>query len=230
MASMRTWPERDRPRERLRDKGPSALGDAELLALILGTGAGGDNAVESARRIISELGGLERLAGQGLRALASLPGVGQAKASRIAAALELGVRVVERRAGVAGNGQFACSDDIYRAYRARLAPLPQEVLLAVALNNRNEPIGEIVVAKGSLADCQVGPREVFRPLIAEAAARAVLLHNHPSGDCTPSPNDVVLTRRLAEVGQLIGIPLVDHIVVGRGCYASLRDLGLMVGE
>lgn len=227
---MRTWPERDRPRERLREKGPAALGDAELLALILGTGAGQDNAVESARRILGEVGGLERLARLGLRGLAALPGVGQAKASRIAAARELGVRVVERRAGAADNGRFNCSGDIYKAFRARLSSLSQEVLLVVGLNNRNEPVREVEVARGSLSECQVGPREVFRPLIAEAAARAVVVHNHPSGDCTPSPFDVVLTRRLAEVGELIGIPVIDHVVVGRGSYASLRDLGLLVGE
>lgn len=227
---MRTWPACERPRERLRDKGPAALGDAELLALVLGTGAGQDNAVESARRIIGEVGGLERLARQGLRGLAGLPGVGEAKASRIAAALELGVRVVERRTGAADNGRFQCSADIYRAFRARLAALAQEVLLVIGLNNRNEPVCEVEVARGSLTECQVGPREVFRPLIAEAAARSVLVHNHPSGDCTPSPFDVVLTRRLAEVGELIGIPVVDHVVVGRGTYASLRDLGLLVGE
>ncbi|MBW2276253.1 MAG: DNA repair protein RadC [Deltaproteobacteria bacterium] len=227
---MHTWPEHDRPRERLKEKGPAALGDAELLALVLGTGAGQDNAVESARRILGEVGGVERLARQGLRGLASLPGVGEAKASRIAAALELGVRVIERRSGAADNGRFNCSADIYKAFRARLTTLTQEVLLVVGLNNRNEPVCEVEVARGSLSECQVGPREVFRPLIAETAARTVIVHNHPSGDCTPSPFDVVLTRRLAEVGELIGIPVIDHIVVGRGNYASLRDLGLLVAE
>jgi DNA repair protein RadC len=230
MASMRTWPARERPRERLREKGPAALGDAELLALVLGTGSGQDNAVESARRIIGEVGGIERLAGQGLRRLSSLPGVGEAKASRIAAALELGVRVVERRSGAAENGRFDCSADIYKTFAARMTTLTQEVLVVVGLDNRNRPVCEIEVARGSLTECQVGPREVFRPLITEAAARSVIVHNHPSGDCTPSPFDVLLTRRLAEVGELIGIPVIDHIVVGRGTYASLRDLGLLVAE
>jgi DNA repair protein RadC len=230
MASMSTWPERERPRERLREKGPAALGDAELLALILGTGSGRDNAVDSARRVLGRAGGLERLPGQGLRGLSALPGLGEAKAARIVAALELGVRVVERRSCAPDRGRFTCSADIYKAYRARLAALPQEVLLVVGLSTRNEPVCEVEVARGSLCDCAVGPREVFRPLIAEAAARAVAVHNHPSGDCTPSPHDVVLTRRLAEAGELLGIPVLDHIVIGRGTYASLRDLGLLVGE
>lgn len=227
---MHTWPERDRPRERLREKGPSALGDAELLALILGTGTGPENVVDLARRMLCELGGWERLARLGLRGLASMPGVGEAKASRIVAAVELGIRAVERYAGKEDHGRFSCSADIYRAYRARLTTLAQEVMLVVGLNARNEPICEVEVARGSLSECAVGPREVFRPLIAEAAARAVAVHNHPSGDCTPSPHDVVLTRRLTDVGELIGIPILDHVIIGRGSYASLRDLGLLVGE
>ncbi len=227
MASMCTMPARERPRERLREKGCGALGDAELIALLLGTGTGGENALDLARRILVELGGVERLVREGAGDLARINGLGEAKVSRIVAAIELGTRIVERRSTQERNRRFTCSADIWEAYRTRLVPLMQETFLAVGLNNRNEPIREEVVAKGSLNECTVEPREVFRPMISEAAARLVVLHNHPSGDPRPSPHDVALTRRLVKVGEIIGIPLVDHIVVGRKSYSSLRDLGLM---
>jgi DNA repair protein RadC len=226
VASLCTWPAEDRPRERLRGKGATALCDAELVALLLGTGGAGENALESSQRILREVGGLDRLAAAGLGSLRGVTGLGEAKAARILAAVELGLRVVERRSDVP-RCAFRCSEEIWEAYRARLGALPQEVFVVVGLNNRNEALREEVVAKGTLSECLVSPREVFRPMIAEAAARVVAVHNHPSGDPEPSPQDVALTRRLAEAGELIGIPLLDHVVIGRRGYASLRDMGLL---
>jgi len=226
MTSWRCWPSVDLPRERLRGKGAAALGDAELVALLLGTGRAGENALESSQRILGVVGGLDRLAAAGLGALTCVPGLGEAKASRILAAIELGLRVVERRSE-APKRAFCRSEDIWETYRARLGALQQEVFLVVGLNNRNEALREEVVAKGTISECVVSPREVFRPMIAEAAARIVALHNHPSGDPAPSPQDVALTRRLVEAGALIGIPLLDHVVIGRRGYASMRDMGLI---
>ena len=226
MSSLRSWPSVDLPRERLREKGATALGDAELIALLLGTGGAGENALESSQRILRAVGGLDRIASAGLGALTSVPGLGEAKASRLLAAIELGLRVVERRSD-ATKRAFCRSEEIWEAYRARLGALQQEVFMVVGLNNRNEALREEVVAKGTINECVVSPREVFRPMIAEAAARIVALHNHPSGDPAPSPQDVALTRRLAEAGALIGIPLLDHVVIGRRGYASLRDMGLI---
>jgi DNA repair protein RadC len=226
MSSLRSWPCADLPRERLKGKGAAALGDAELIALLLGAGGAGENALESSQRILRDVGGLDRLAAAGIGVLTSVPGLGEAKASRILAAVELGLRVVERRSE-APKRAFSRSEEIWEAYRARLGALQQEVFLVVGLNNRNEPLREEIVAKGTISECVVSPREVFRPMIAEAAARIVALHNHPSGDPAPSPQDVALTRRLAEAGALIGIPLLDHIVIGRRGYASLRDMGLI---
>jgi DNA repair protein RadC len=213
----------------MRGKGSGALGDAELLALLLGSGRPGENALDLARRLLSDIGGLEQLAKTGLGSLARLEGIGEAKACRLAAALELGVRLVERTGALARGSRFACSRDIFDAYHARLENLTQEVFLAVGLSNRNEPICERIVAIGTLCDCPVGPREVFRPMIEEAAARFAVLHNHPSGDPAPSPDDVALTRRLAEAGELVGIALVDHLVIGKGTYVSFRDAGLLGG-
>jgi DNA repair protein RadC len=228
MASTLPLTEGDRPRERLRDLGARSLGDAELVALVLGAGNGGGGALDVARDLLAAAGGLGRLARLGPHGLARLRGVGEAKAARIAAAFELGLRVIEQ-AGRDGRsrGRFGCSADIHEAFRVRLALLQQEVFFAVGLNNKNEPVREVLVAKGSLTECRVEPREVFRPMIAEAAARLVLVHNHPSGDPHPSSDDVALTHRLVEVGRLVGIPILDHVIVGHGSYASLRDLGLL---
>jgi DNA repair protein RadC len=181
-----------------------------------------------ARRILAATGGIQGLLGLGFGALANLPGVGKAKAARLIAASEMGVRTVEQlgKAGARNTG-FGCSLDIYKAYRARLGVLRQEVFLVVGLNNKNESIREIIVAQGSVNECRVEPREVFRPMIAEAATKVLLLHNHPSGDSTPSPQDLSITRRLCQVGDVIGIPILDHVVIGHDSYASMLDLGLL---
>ena len=227
MLSMSKWPKRDRPRERLRAHGPAALSDSELLALLLGTGSGRENAVDVARGILAQGGGLEALARLGLAELVRIGGVGEAKASRIVAAVEFGFRVVEQAEKKRSSCCFESSADIYELYKTRLALLREELVMVVGLSSRNQPVHEVVVAQGSVNECRVAPASVFRPMIAEAAARAVLLHNHPSGDPTPSPQDVALTRRLVCVGNAVGIPILDHIVIGRNAYSSLRDLGLL---
>jgi len=226
MSSMCSWLPAELPGGRLRGRGPTALGDAELIALLLGAGGAEEGALDSAERLLRELGGLDRLAAAGLGALTCLPGLGEAEASRILAAVELGLRIVERRDEAPGRA-FCSSEEIWETYRARLANLQQEVFFAIGLNNRNEAVCEEVIAKGTSSECLVSPRDVFRPMIAEAAVRIVVLHNHPSGDPAPSPQDVALTRRLAEAGALVGIPLLDHVVIGRRGYASMRDLGLI---
>ena len=227
MASMAKWPKRDRPRERLRELGRASLSDSEILALVLGTGSSTENVMDVARRVLAEVGGFEGLARHGFGTLGRLAGVGEAKASRIIAAVEMGVRIVEQTGRKASSSRFVCSADIFESYRARFCLLKHEVFMVAGLNSRNEPIHELTVAMGSVSECHVDPPQVFRPMIAEAATRAILLHNHPSGDPTPSPHDVALTRRLAEVGELIGIPVLDHVVIGGSSYSSLRDLGLL---
>ncbi|MCP4602137.1 MAG: DNA repair protein RadC [Proteobacteria bacterium] len=230
MASMSHWPARERPRERLHELGPSALSDAELLALILGTGSGRMNVIDVAHQILAETGGLDRISSQGLGAISRLPGMGKAKGARVVAALELGVRVVEQTGRKALNNRFECSMDIFDVYKARLGQLRKEVFIVVGLNSKNEAIKELTVAEGSVKECYVEPIEVFRPLIIESATRAILIHNHPSGDSTPSPHDVAITRRLAKVGDLLGIMVLDHVVIGHNIYSSLRDLGLFTDE
>jgi DNA repair protein RadC len=230
MSSISSWPERERPRERLKELGPRSLSDAELLALVIGAGSKGTNAVDAARRILVESGGLDGISDMGLGAIERLPFVGEAKGARIIACLELGQRALEIQRRKQRGGRMDCSADVFERHRSRLGNLRQEVFMAVGLSSKNEAIRELVIGQGSVNECRVEPREVFRPLIAEAATRAVLLHNHPSGDSQPSPYDVVLTRRLARVGDLVGIPILDHIVIARSSYSSLRDLGLLTED
>lgn len=212
----------------MRELGPSALSDSELLAVVLGTGSQKENAVEVGRRILAALGGVEHIGRHGLGSIAAIDGVGEAKAARIIAAVELGVRAFEQVGRKAAwKSRFGCSADIYVAYKARLSVLQHEVFLVVGLNNKNEVTRELIVAIGSVNECRVEPREVFRPMIAEAAARVILIHNHPSGDPEPSPDDVKLTKRLCSIGELIGIPILDHIVIGGKSYSSMRDLGIL---
>ncbi|MCP4198309.1 MAG: DNA repair protein RadC [Proteobacteria bacterium] len=225
---MSKWPKRDRPRERLRELGPSSLSDSEVLALLLSTGSGKENAVEVARRILVQGGGVEAIARQGMGELGRIAGVGEVKASRIVAAVEFGFRIVEQTEQRKASSRFESSADIFESYKTRLAVLREEVFVVVGLNSRNEPIHELAVAQGSVNECRVAPATVFRPMIVEAAARAVLLHNHPSGDPTPSPHDVALTKRLVSVGEMVGIPILDHVIIGRNSYSSLRDLGLLL--
>ncbi|MDJ0763410.1 MAG: DNA repair protein RadC [Myxococcota bacterium] len=228
MSTITDWPTRERPRERLREYGVSALSDAELLALVLGSGNGRVHVLEVARQLLRTLGGLEGIRNKGIGAMSKMPGLGAAKGARLLAALELGIRVVEQKGKRANEGRFHSSADIYEIYRARLGHLKQEVFMVVGLNAKNELLKERVVAKGSVDECHVAPPEVFRPLIAEAATRAILIHNHPSGDSTPSPHDVALTRRLIRAGELLGIQILDHVIIGTCAYASLRDLGVFL--
>ncbi|MBN2340180.1 MAG: DNA repair protein RadC [Deltaproteobacteria bacterium] len=216
-----------KPRERLREKGVAYLGDAELVAVLLGTGVQGMDTCQLAQRLLDKIGGVTGLAAQGLGGLCQVRGMGNAKAARLLAAVELGARVIERRSVEKGFNRFTCSRDIFRRYHARLCRLKQEVFLVVGLNNKNEVIHEVIVAMGSVDECRVIPREVYRPLIMEAAARTIMLHNHPSGDPQPSPEDIALTQRLWRVGELLGISMLDHLVIGNDSYCSFRDMGLL---
>lgn len=220
-------PNDERPRERLLRLGPNALSDSELLALVLGTGSAQQDALTLAAQLIAEIGGVDRLIGLEPAQLSRLRGLGLAKACRLSGALSLALRAIERRSRLVREGRFQCSRDIFEHFASRLGLLKHEVFYALGLSSRNEVLRELLVAQGTVNECRVEPQEVFRPLISEGAPRAVLVHNHPSGDPTPSPSDVSLTRRLVQGGQVLGIAILDHVIVGRSDFASLRDLGMM---
>lgn len=212
------------PREKLALCEPSRLTSVELVALLLGTGTRWLGVLELSQNLLETVGGPAGLLGKSMRGLTRIEGVGEAKAARLLAGVELGVRsyaqLEERKT------KLSRPEDVFDAYRLRLAPLRQEVIIAIGLSGRDEVISDQTVAKGALSGCCVEPREIFRPLVESAARRALVVHNHPSGDPTPSAEDIALTRRLAEAGDLLGIPLVDHVIVGRQGYSSLRELGV----
>jgi DNA repair protein RadC len=210
----------DRPRERVWRSGPNAIGDSELLALVLGPGVRQRSALDVALALVRSAGGIGVLARSSPRELAQITGVGAARATRVAAAFELGRRAVEHAHARSLIGR---ADDVYQCVAARLAGLSQEVFLVIGVDIRNGLLDIVECARGSVAGVEVHPREVFRPLVRMAAAGGVLVHNHPSGDPTPSPEDIELTRRLREVGTLLGIPIIDHVVVGASSYRSIAE-------
>ncbi len=215
----------DRPRERLRRHGARHLTLVELLTLLVGSGSGGGSAAAVAEGLAARAGGcLARLALLDVGALEEVPGVGTATACRVAAALELGRRAasadLDREAPVRGP------EDVFRLVGPRLRDLPQEEFHALLLNTRHRVVREVLVTRGILDASLIHPREVFRPAVAEGAAGLILVHNHPSGDPTPSPEDRAVTRQLAQAGRALGIPVLDHVVVGRGRWVSLSpELG-----
>lgn len=211
------------PRERLIAMGPGGLADVELVAVLLGTGMAGESALRMAARLLDEAGGLWELRQRSARELIDLPGLGPAKAMRLAAAFEAGLRALA--ASHEADAPLSNSEAVFARYGARLMASRIERFLVVSVDAKNRPQAVREVARGGRMTCQVDPSEVFRVLVANSASGAVFLHNHPSGDPAPSAEDVALTERLVAAGQLLQIRILDHLVVGRGRYRSLRDDG-----
>ncbi len=224
--TIKDWPSRERPRERFRTLGPAALRTAELLAILASSGSGGRSALEVAEELYEHFGrSLRRLASAPGSQLTLVPGIGEARAVAIQAALELGRRAAEevRR----DDDRVTTPREVYRRFELRLRDLRQEEFHVLLLSTQNAVIREHMVTRGILDASVVHPREVFAPALSESAAAVILVHNHPSGDPTPSPADREITRQLVEAGRLLGIPVRDHVVIGNGRYTSLLDLGLI---
>ncbi len=213
----------DRPRERLDRLGPEALSDAELLALLLRTGGRGVDVLSVASTLLDGHGGLEGLARAGVREIGASREIGPAKSASVCASLEIGRRLAARRlrVGCAIRGP----DDVYRHFFPGLRFVAHERFLVLLLNGRHRVLGQQVVSQGTLTASLVHPREVFRVALREAAAALVLVHNHPSGDPTPSHEDRVVTTRLARAGEILGVRVLDHVIVAESGYCSLRELG-----
>lgn len=211
----------ERPRERLAAVGAQALSNAELLAILLRVGVAGENAVQMGQRLLVEMGGLKGLHSAAFVDLQSQHGLGTAKAAQIKAALELGRRMgalsFEERPAIHSP------QDVFDLVQYEMSALPQEHLWVLLLTIRNQIIHTEKLYKGSLNASTVRVAEIFKPAIQHNAASVILVHNHPSGDPGPSPEDVVLTRAVGEAGRLLDIKLLDHIVVGQGRYVSLKE-------
>jgi DNA repair protein RadC len=222
--AVRQWARADRPREKLLDHGAAALSVAELLAVVLRTGTEGETVLDQARAVLEAAGNtLQGLAHVSLADLRAVKGIGPAKAGQVLAVVELCKRFgeIEFPPGEA----FRSSQDIYAHFRTRLADERCEQFYAVLLDNKHRKIRDVCVSQGSLTASIVHPREVFLPVIRESAAAVIFVHNHPSGDPTPSREDIDITRRLRDVGELMGVRVLDHIVIGRGRYVSFVDDG-----
>lgn len=224
--SIRELPHTERPRERMRSLGAQALSTIELIATILGTGGTGGSALQCAQAVLDVTGGsLGRLAATPLAALTRVHGVGQARATAVHAALELGRRLSleARDAGV----PLRTPRDVAAVYAPRLQELPVEEFHVAVLDAQHRLERDVLVTRGLLNSSLVHPREVFREAIAERAAAVILVHNHPSGDPTPSAEDRAVTAQLVAAGRLLDIPVHDHIIVGRGRYMSFAEAGLL---
>lgn len=227
MRRIKDWPEAERPREKLLTQGPKVLSDAELLALVLRTGdaASRMSALDHARMLLSRFGSLRELACASAAELCKVKGIGPAKAAELQAVFELA-----RRFGTVSLQQgtrYTCSREVFQHFHEKLRDRKKEVFLALLLDSKNRVIREVQVSEGSLTASIVHPREVFAPVVRESASAVLFVHNHPSGDPTPSREDMEITTRLRQAGEIMGVRVLDHIIIGSDDYVSFVDRGLM---
>ncbi|QQR91201.1 MAG: DNA repair protein RadC [Myxococcales bacterium] len=213
-------------RERLLRIGASALSNSELIALILGTGSAQKNVAALATELLNEFPSLRHIRGLDPKQLSKKPGIGSAKASRLLAAFELGSRA--NHANPDSDPVLNSSAAVDQHLRPRLAHLQQEHLLALCLDTRLRLKRELPVAIGGLSSCSLRPADVFRPVLSEGASAVLLVHNHPSGDPKPSPEDEQFTHQVEKAGALLGISLVDHIIIGSEGYFSFNDQKMLL--
>ena len=224
--TIRELPRSDRPRERLVDLGAQALSTSELLAIVIGSGARGRSALRIGDDILGRAGGsLRRLASRPVSELTRHGGVGKARAVVVHAALELGRRMAAERRDE--GTPIRAPQDVVAAFAPRLEDLPVEEFHVAVLDAQHRLERDITVTRGILNSSLVHPREVFREAIAERAAAIILIHNHPSGDPAPSPDDRSVTDQLVAAGRLLDIPVHDHVIIGRGRYMSFAEAGLL---
>jgi DNA repair protein RadC len=216
--------ETERPRERLAQLGPQALSNAELLAILLRVGVRGENAVHVGQRLLADFKGLSGLHRAPFEELCDQHGIGEAKAAQIKAAIELGRRLAleapEERPTINSPADAAA----LVAYE--MSALEQEHLRVFLLDTRNHVLDIVEVYKGSVNSSQIRVGELFKPAVRQNATAIIVAHNHPSGDPTPSPDDVAVTRAIVQAGKLLNVDVLDHLVIGQGRWVSLKERGL----
>ncbi|MBI2210948.1 MAG: DNA repair protein RadC [Deltaproteobacteria bacterium] len=225
--TIKDWPEEDRPREKLLQKGAALLSPTELLAIILRTGnaSTGESAVDQARLLLDKFENLKGIDAAPLQELKAIKGVGPAKMAQLKACFELARRLGQDKWKV--GEPLRSSEDVFRHFRKDFESEKREIFYVVLLTNKNRKIREVKISEGSLTASLVHPREVYNPVIRESAAAVIFVHNHPSGDPAPSPEDLEITRRLKEVGEVMGVRVLDHVVIGRERYFSFSDRGIL---
>ena len=226
--TIKELPSGERPRERLLRYGANALSNAELLAIILRTGSRDENVIRMAQRLLATFGGLTGLAQANTAELTAAKGLGPAKAAQLKAALELGRRLLIE--SPQERPRITLPSDAANLVMSEMSLLEKEHLRVMLLDTRNYVLSTPTVAIGSLNANLVRVGEIFREAIRANSAAFILLHNHPSGDPAPSAADIALTRQVVEAGELLGIEVVDHLIIGRQRFVSLKESGLGFGR
>jgi DNA repair protein RadC len=218
------YPEEERPRERLMYYGAPSLSNAELLAILLRVGVKGENVIALSTRLLKEFGGLAGLSRASFNDLAQVKGISMAKIAQMKAALELGRRLMVTSPDA--RPQVTCPADAANLLMLEMSALEQENLRAILLDTKNHVLSSPTIYVGNVNASIIRVGEVFRQAVRENATSLIVAHNHPSGDPTPSPEDVHVTRSMVEAGRLLGIELLDHLVIGHQKFVSLKERGL----
>jgi len=222
---LRDLPHEERPRERMMQYGAESLSQAELLAILLRTGTQRESAIGIAQRMLSQSGGLRQLADLSIKELTAIKGIGPAKAIQLKAGIELGRRMANSRLN--DPVTIRSPHDAADILTEQLRYLQKEHFVCLFLNTKNHVIAQETLSMGSLNASIVHPREVFRAAIKSSSASIICAHNHPSGDPTPSPEDIALTSRLIQAGEIVGIDVLDHLIIGDSSFVSMKEKGYM---
>ncbi|HUL38322.1 MAG TPA: DNA repair protein RadC [Thermodesulfobacteriota bacterium] len=219
------WPKAERPRERLLQHGSQPLSEAELLGILLGKGTRKKTAIDLARELLDQYESLQKLFSRSPSELMKVKGIGSAKAATLSAAFELARRIQSQKSGA--KVSFKRSSEVFEHYLPLMRDLRKEVFKVLLLNRANRLIKEVTISEGTLEASIVHPRDVFREALLEPAAGIILIHNHPSGNASPSEEDLRITKQLVEAGRLLGIKVYDHLILAGESYRSLADDGLI---
>ena len=226
--AMKYWPESERPREKLLQRGPDALSDAELLAILLNSGSGGLTALDVARVLLTKYQGLRDIARRHANELREISGIGDARAAHLMAAFEIGRRYVS--SPDTPSAPISTPEDVAQLYIPKLRDLRHERFMVLLLDNAGHIIRERIVSEGIVNASLVHPREVYHAAVTELATSVILLHNHPSGVREASREDHMITRQLVEAGRMMDIPVHDHIIICGNSYVSFAENGWLEGQ
>ena len=223
-AKMSDLPKQERPYEKCEHFGPEVLSDAELLSVLLRSGTEGVSALDMSRTILQALGsgGIAMLHKASMESLLEIPGVGRVKALQIRCVAELSRRIAQAKIGAEDELVYDSPDVIGTYYMEEMRHESQEIVMVLCLSSRGRLLGKKIISRGNVNSALLDPREIYVEALTRRAASVIILHNHPSGDPSPSAEDIAITKRIAHAGELIGIPLSDHLIIGDRSYVSMR--------